>query len=1182
MRSRFTFIALLSAVLLVGMFIGCEDSGNNVPTQGQIDPNIVTNIEIRATHTLISGLEEEQRTEQITAIATNAAGVGVSGVRIQFGIEDPQDYKGNISVAAVDSVTNENGQIVATYSVVLAQDADVKITATTGQVRGEKVVQLRVRTDPGTPSVEVMSPVLTVPPGQTRNTQVTATLVDDQGLALPGVQLYFRTDPATLGYVDSDTAMTDNSGRAVRNFTSIVNQYGICNVIVSVDNENFASTSVEVRPVAGPSNVTAHADPDRIKVGNGVNAQSDIMAVVTDSTGVGVPLTTVLFEIESDGAAPIFGSLTSLDSSITNSDGEIHTTFNSRGGYGSQWIVAKVVPSGSDGEVSAERGTKGKLNLKIGDDVITGFDEELQARVLVTIEPIEDQPRFLSLSATPAYFNIPVDTTGSSIIRATVRDENNNGIPNLQVDFGTNIGTIAQPTVTDSAGVATAQFFIRPATDMDPPNEPDVATVTATIPGTNWEKDVDIEVIPAAHGVGSLTLTTDRNFIWADGDGLSFANLTAVLQDADGQILTGEEIVFTSSFNFSVVQSPVITDSIGRAKTVFDDNGRPSVDERGMPDSVVVTAKYNPMGLTTIVRIMIRERNPVTRIDLNAAARQLTANSGDSTAVRATCYLSNGSPAPAGTQVFFDAIYGQYTTAVVPITGSAGAAETYYIAGTTVAKDTLIAYVQTPQDTAYSNEAIIDLVSGPPSQVVVQATPNELFTNDPAAASTITATVMDTSANPVRQGTFVTFSTTLGTIGQSAVTDTDGDAVVLLTPGVQAGLAVITATVDAGGGPITAQATVNFVAGTPNSIELDADPLQIQVRGTGGVATSTLRATVRDANGNLIMVPTPVVFELINEPDPPAGCTIGNEFDQIFSSMTSSGVAVATLNSGTQIGGKLIRAYTWRDSAARPDDIVTVTLSTVAVVSGPPFQLDIDVNDEGEDAGGGAWQIEVSARVWDIHRNPVANRIPVVFTVEPEIANIEAAWTGNLGAAGTPVQGLAYARLVYNSVNTFDAIEIQAEVQTERGQIQGSREHVLPLQEGLLELNVDPGNWMFNEENDQADIRVWAVLTDGHQIRINNAPVLFTSNRARFWWKDFSNDRFNMFFPDASRKFTGIVDRQNNEEPGVATVYLRAEMPDIFLDPFTLEVTVQINASVEGYNDVQADPGFIFFTRPAG
>ena len=124
-----------------------------------------------------------------------------------------------------------------------------------------------------------------------------------------------------------------------------------------------------------------------------------------------------------------------------------------------------------------------------------------------------------------------------------------------------------------------------------------------------------------------------------------------------------------------------------------------------------------------------------------------------------------------------------------------------------------------------------------------------------------------------------------------------------------------------------------------------------------------------------------MVFSLLNEPPPPRGCTIG-PVEQTFISRTSNGIAVAALNSGTQIGGKLIRAYTWPDSANDPELIVEVILSTVAVVAGPPFQLDIDVNDDGEDAGGGAWAIEVSARVWDIHRNPVANRIPVVFTVD--------------------------------------------------------------------------------------------------------------------------------------------------------------------------------------------------------
>jgi len=122
---------------------------------------------------------------------------------------------------------------------------------------------------------------------------------------------------------------------------------------------------------------------------------------------------------------------------------------------------------------------------------------------------------------------------------------------------------------------------------------------------------------------------------------------------------------------------------------------------------------------------------------------------------------------------------------------------------------------------------------------------------------------------------------------------------------------------------------------------------------------------------------------------------------------------------------------------------------------------------------------------------------------------------------------------------------------------------------------------MFNEDNDNAEIRVWAILRDGHGVLINNAPILFTSNRARLWWKDFSNDRFIEFFPDPARKFTGVVDRQNTEEPGTATVYLRAQAEDIFLDPFTLEQQVRIEAVLEGYEDVIAQPRFVLFTRPA-
>jgi len=1005
MHKSLLIIVALLVVMSGSLFIGCDNNNNQpiIPETG----NQVTSIEIRAQHTLISGLRGEERTEQITAIARNASGVGVSGVSLRFGIRDPQNYKGTITVAASDSVTDQNGQIIANYSVVLEQDVDVVITTKVGQISAEKTMQLRVREESGNLSVEVTKGVLTVPPGQTRNTQVTATLVDSEGLALPGVQVRFSTNPATMGFVDSDTGMTDNSGRAIRTFTSIVNQYGKCDVISKVGETTEAKSTIEIRNVAGPRFILIDLQPPNLFVEQGENAQSIVKAVVTDSTGVGVPGTAVLFEIASLGDDPIFGSLTSVGDTTTNMDGEISTTFNSRGGFGQEWIIARVIPS---------QETEGS--------------PDLSTRAIISVDPLTDAPRSMTLSATPSLFNIPPDSTGKAIISAKIRDQNRNGIPNLTVNFSADMGTLARPTATDSSGTATTEFYILPLSDIEDFEETAIARVTATIPGTGWTSTVEITITVTEVGEGTLTIQTDIKHIWADGPGLSFAKITAILQDADGQSLSNQPIVFTSSFPSSVVQSPMNTDSLGRAMTVFDDAGLPSINpETGMPDSVLITARYDPMGLASSLRIMIGERNPVSLINFGVQARQLVASSGDSTSARATCILSDGSAAPEGTTVNFEARYGSFSERTVHVTGSSGAADTWYIAGRMVTTDTLWAYVKTTQDSVVSNLVLIDLVSGPPAIMVLGAEPWELVTNDPTSVSIVTATVMDTSGNPVRQGTLVNFSSLLGTITPSAITDIDGDAKVRLTPGTQAGVTEITATVNTGTGQITATTTVTFISGTPNQIQLTADPLQIQVKGTGGISTSTLRATVKDPNGNLVENPVSVVFELINEPPPDAGCTLG-ERDQVFVTQTSNGVAVASLNAGTQIGGKLIRAYTWPDSADEPERIVEVILQTVAVVAGPPFQLDIDVNDEGTDAGGGAWVIEVSARVWDIHRNPVADRIPVVFTVDPEIANIAPGYTGNDGVSGNATQGLAYAALIYNSINTFDPINISAEITT--------------------------------------------------------------------------------------------------------------------------------------------------------
>ncbi len=328
-----------------------------------------------------------------------------------------------------------------------------------------------------------------------------------------------------------------------------------------------------------------------------------------------------------------------------------------------------------------------------------------------------------------------------------------------------------------------------------------------------------------------------------------------------------------------------------------------------------------------------------------------------------------------------------------------------------------------------------------------------------------------------------------------------------------------------------------------------------------------------------------VVFELLDEPPPPRGCNINNH-GRIDSAATSNGEATVTLYAGTQSGGRLLRVYTWADESRM--DTLSI-LCRFMVLGGEPAMIDIDVNNEGEDRDGGCWAIEVSARVFDEWINPVRDGIPVEFTCD-SVAHIGPSWTGNESRNGSRERGVAYATMIYNSAATFDTLTITASIRVQGGRVTAEREHILPLNEGSLALYVTPGNWDI-DENETACFRCIAVLTDGHEVWINNGPILFTSTRAYFHWYNYVRNcyieyRIHDEPPELVIKYTGWhIDWGNayaayREEPGEATVYLIGNEEDFFLgDPLQEEVSVTINAEVFGYEGVEADPSVVYVTR---
>lgn len=1136
---NFTLFLLLSVFLIVG----CDEDGPN----SIVSPNgdDVSFIELRVTHNQIRGFEGDLRSERITAIARNAFGVTVPDAHITFGITNPTDWKGSLSAVNGDSTTNANGQLEFDYSIVITRSCDITIEALCSQVRGTTDISVQVADDIiGSISLEASEQVLAVPQNQTRQVDLTASLVDNDGNALSGMQVEFKTNPSIMGFVDSDTGTTDQNGQIRRKFNSIVDKYGSCEITASIG-DYIGKATIEIRPVEAPAFISLSTITPVVKVTSGQNAIVELEAVVTDPNRVGVPGVSVAFEVlpETPGGVT-FGSLSMDDS--TDADGYSRAKFNSLGSLGNVNIKVRVLPSNVGGE--------GQNILEIQDEITLQFLE------------LNDEIGTLTLKALPSFLTLPPDSNGMCQIEAQVRNINNNSIPNVIVDFTTNLGSLSDIQITNNSGIATGLFYNN--------YESGIASITASIPGTNFEAITEIIIRQAEGATGSLILNSDKTFIYAD-NGYTTAIITALLSDEDGQALRNQEIIFTKTHG--TVNSPVFTDSLGIATALFRDVGLPSKNEDGGIEPALITARYNPLGIEASIEISIFEQNPVSNLTLQSSAEQMTAGSQDSTKVRAVCFLANGIYAPSGTLVLFETDKGSFSSEAVPVEGSFGIAETDYIAGNVVGSALLKAKVVNDDNVVYSNAVYINLIPGEPSRVTLNASPDHLITNNPDSYSTITAIVTDMINNPVREGTLVRFTTTLGNLVNTAVTNSDGHAITILTSGVEAGLAELTATVQTPVGAIEGHTTVTFVPGRPNSIELYADPLNIAVAGTGNSSTSTIRAEIKDANGNLVEGSFPVTFQLLNEPPEPQGC-IFNDRGQVDSALTSNGVAVVSLNAGTQIGGKLIKAFTFRDEARM--DSVQVILSTVAVVSGPPHMLDVDLNDSGEDANGGAWRIPVSARVYDIHRNPVSNNIPVIFSIEPDIATISNGFTGNV-ENGESEPGLAYSTLVYHSENTFSPITISATVSSPGGNISGTKEHKLPLQEGELEIHVDPANWRFlrNNPNDSCLHRVWVVLKDGHQIEINNAPILFTTDRARFYWMDHDDNILKPFFPNTARKFTGAYDRHQDEPAGTATVFLRGVMDDFFLDDIASSATVQIEAAVEGYPDVAPDPSFIYFTR---
>jgi hypothetical protein len=254
-------------------------------------------------------------------------------------------------------------------------------------------------------------------------------------------------------------------------------------------------------------------------------------------------------------------------------------------------------------------------------------------------------------------------------------------------------------------------------------------------------------------------------------------------------------------------------------------------------------------------------------------------------------------------------------------------------------------------------------------------------------------------------GVSVTFATTAGGLSESPVvrvsrdssrnilstvtrvdgsgsvtvtTDTDGVAQVLLTAGTTTGTAVVTA--DALG--FRTHIDIFFVPGPAARVQLDASPNTVNASGT-----STLMATVTDANGNAVPGET-VTFTLSTN-------TSGASLSATSATTDGNGQATMQYTAGPAAGADTLRALATSTSVAGSTS-VTVTPPPSGTGAPVPSRIDLLVSSP-QLGSNGAESVTLTALVRDAAHNLVSG---VLVNFSADSGGIQVT-NGTTGATGT-------------------------------------------------------------------------------------------------------------------------------------------------------------------------------------
>jgi len=377
----------------------------------------------------------------------------------------------------------------------------------------------------------------------------------------------------------------------------------------------------------------------------------------------------------------------------------------------------------------------------------------------------------------------------------------------------------------------------------------------------------------------------------------------------------------------------------------------------------------------------------------------------------------------------------------VDTTDASGSAATIF-----TATDFGIATIQASVEGAGSKTVPIEVVTsgGTIKPLEIEVSPT-LLPADGISICTVKVTVSDTTGNLAEDGTVVKFVAgekfedtngdgyftegidqlkydvnqdgrwnPIGFIPSYALTE-NGEVEVNYVAGLRTGTAYIKVTSEPGGSFLQEDVSLLLVPTDAVAyIVLIPDRSKIQVRGTGGVEATQVRAICYDDNGNRVGADWPVEFYIINGPGGGESLN-GVAEDSITINTNSYGEATVSLSAGTKSGTVRLRAKVG----------VVLSYSTIVTIcAGPPTDISLGVtpcNIRGWDKD--CVEATICACLVDTYGNPVPDSTSVHFGTEE----------GMVHCCDKTKQGCAYTTYLSGDPRNDGRAKIWAETWGEQG-----------------------------------------------------------------------------------------------------------------------------------------------------